>query len=187
MKKTLKFLIVFLLICLSLGDLFGVNYINAKEKVSNGNSFSIIVKRTGKKPISTGIGDAENNAIWIKYTNGKEVLIVSSKEAKDMKYVIGGIHNVQLSVDGQKIYFMSQAWAVSDSIHVVEIKTKREKYICPGNYLKVIKKGPYKGKLIVLQHRYNDAPNYGSYDHYYIVNNDGKEIKALGEELKNIE
>lgn len=119
-------------------------------------------------------------------------MLVSSKAVTDPDYTtsiektIAGIHNPILSLDKKKIYFMSAAWANSDSIHVVNIESKSEKYICPGNSLEIIKDGCYRGKLIVNQHRHYSEPKVGSYDNYYIVDEEGKEIKDMGENEDNI-
>lgn len=145
------------------------------------NNLQIIIKKTGKPPISTGAEYVENNELWIRHPDGKEELLLTSRNDEDMQKVIGGIHDAKISPDAKKIYFMSSAWATSNSIHVVDIKSKKEKYVCPGNSLEVIQDGPYIGKIIVNQHRYNES---GSYDNFYIVDDAGKTIKNLGENYK---
>lgn len=185
MKKSLVLLMTILIFSLLVISVLYFRSAIPKKQVIQTNGvrqpFIIIIKKTGKAPIATGAEDAENNAIWLKYADGKEELLITSKAAEDMKFVIGGIHDARLSLDKNKIYFISSAWATSDSIHVVEIRTKKERFLCPGNSLEVIQTGPYRGKLIVNQHRYNGPPDYGSYDHNYIIDENGKEIKDLGE------
>ncbi|MGH4139863.1 cell wall-binding repeat-containing protein [Clostridium sp.] len=141
----------------------------------------IVLKDTDKPLISTGLGDAPSNELWLMYSDGTEELLVSSHSAEDMKSVIASIFNPQFSLDKNKIYFMSEAWVTSASVHVVDVKTKSEHFVCSGNYLKVIQSGAYAGNLIVNQHRYYGEPNYGSYDDYYIVTPKGEEITDLGD------
>ncbi|MBU3130177.1 Ig-like domain-containing protein [Clostridium tagluense] len=156
---------------------FHFNIKNETEVISG-----IILKDTDKPLISTGAGDAPNNELWVKYSDGKEELLVASMDAEDVKDIIAGIFNPQLTQDKKKIYFMTEAWATSAAIHVVEIKSKNQQFVCSGNYLKIIEKGQYSGKLIVNQHRYYGAPNYGAYDNYYIVDENGKQIEDLGDD-----
>ncbi|MBZ9626070.1 Ig-like domain-containing protein [Clostridium sp. FP2] len=156
---------------------FHFNIKNETEVISG-----IILKDTDKPLISTGAGDALNNELWVKYSDGKEELLVESMDAEDIKDIIAGIFNPQLTQDKKKIYFMTEAWATSAAIHVVEIKSKNQQFVCSGNYLKIIEKGQYSGKLIVNQHRYSDDPNLGAYDNYYIVDENGKQIEDLGDD-----
>lgn len=149
-------------------------HFNIKDK----EPVSCILKDTDKPLISVGCGYASNNELWLKYSDGTEELLVSCKPDYDMKKVIAQITNPQLSPDKTKVYFMSAAWATSTSIHVVDIKTKIEHFVCDGNSLKVITQGSSSGDLIVTKHKYND---YGAYDDVYLVDEQGNEIKDLGE------
>ncbi|MDF2986682.1 MAG: putative N-acetylmuramoyl-L-alanine amidase [Eubacterium sp.] len=119
--------------------------------------------------------------MWIQYQDGREMRLISSKPHEDPEKNITGIQNATFSTDKTKVYFMSDAWVTSSSIHVVDIKTKKEQYVCPGNSLKVLQSGSHKGKLIVNQHRYKKGG--GSYDHYFLVDEQGTELKDLGEDL----
>lgn len=139
----------------------------------------IVIKDTDKPLIPTGAGDALNNELWLKYSDGIEELLVSSHSAKDVKDIIAFINTPRFSLDKKKIYFMSAAWATSYAIHVVDIETKSEHFVCDGNSLKVIQSGSYAGDLIVNKHKYNDI---GAYDDYYIVTPEGEEITDLGDD-----
>lgn len=125
--------------------------------------------------------DGINDELWIRYADGKEEKLVSSKDNEDVTKKIDGIIEPQFSADRNKLYFMTSAWVTSASVHVIDIKTKEEKYVCPGNFLEIVQDGNYKGKLIVNQHRY--LKGGGSYDHYYLIDEQGNEIKDLGEAL----
>jgi hypothetical protein len=52
--------------------------------------------------------------------------------------------------------------------------------ITRGNSLEVIPVGKYKNYLIVQRHKYFLAG--GSYDWYWLINSQGKEIDPIGEE-----
>lgn len=156
-----------------------------QKKISKSKPVSLILKNTKRPSISTGAGDVLSNELWVKYSDGKEELVVSSKPDKDLQKQIAQIYDPQFTRDKKKVYFWCGAWAVSGAIHVVDIETKSEHFVCDGNYLKVIQSGEYCGYLIVSQHRYKKGG--GSYDHYYILNEQGTEIKDLGnsEEVLN--
>lgn len=148
------------------------------------DSFELFTRQTNKKPIYAGNGDSINNELWIRYNKSKkEELLVECRDNEDTKKLIVDIFAAVRSDDKQKIYFMCNAWATSAAIHEVILRTKEERFICDGNYLEVIKKGKYKGKLIVSQHRYLSGMNMGSYDYFYIVDDNGKVLKKLGEEI----
>ena len=154
-------------------------------KDEKGNiEFSLLIRKTNKSLIPTGMGEVESNELWIKYPSGKEELLVECKKSEKLEDTIAGIQNPQVSLDKTKIYFMSAAWMTSGSIHVYDLKTKSERFVCSGNTLEIIGKGQYKGKLLVRKHKYRSAPDYGAYDTYCVVDEDGKELKELGEEVK---
>lgn len=145
-----------------------------------------ILKDTGNTLLNTPIGECDSNELWVRYENGKEEFLVSCRESMDHKKSIYGICYPALSVDNKKVYFCSAfTWATSGAIHVIDIQTKEEKFICEGNYVKVIHEGPYYGNLIVSQHRY--YPEGGSHDTYYIVDQEGNKIKELGDDPSVLE
>ncbi|ABK61086.1 hypothetical protein [Clostridium novyi] len=143
----------------------------------------ILIKETNLPPISTGLGDIENNQLWLKYSNGQEKLLVSSREEEDVRYVIAGISNPKFTSDKKSIYFLSEAWAVSAAVHKVDVETGEEKFICDGNYFEIIENGKYKGKLLVIKHKYRAYPMNGSYEGVCVVDEYGNEILSLGEEF----
>jgi hypothetical protein len=127
--------------------------------------YTVHIKATGKPPIHTGCGDSENNELWIKQGT-IQLCLVASQGNGDPKKVIAAIKNPVISPDRTKIFFQSAAWVTSGSIHVFDLKTWTERFVCAGNGLEVIASGKYAENLLVLQHRYNPPPEFGSYDHY---------------------
>ncbi len=67
----------------------------------------------------------------------------------------------------------------SAAIHKYDLTTETEKFISAGNSLFLIPDGKYKDYLIVEKHKYYS--NGGSYDYLWLVNNEGKEIREIGE------
>lgn len=83
---------------------------------------------------------------------------------------------------------MSSGTLSSSAVHVVDIETKIEHLLCSGYDFKLIDRGDYYGKLIVLKlwHYFDIGSNAGpcgdgtgSFTEYYLVNEEYKEIKDL--------
>lgn len=82
---------------------------------------------------------------------------------------------LEFSSDGRFIYFLADAWATSNAIVEFDTKTKKTRFVAPGNKLHVIKQGKYAGKLATVQHRYNEG-GAGSYDSDVVINLNGEEL-----------
>jgi hypothetical protein len=157
----------------------------AVSQIHAGGGYTFLIKDTGK-PLSmgSGNGDDTNNELWlVNDATGEKRLLVGCRDAKEMENEICDIQNPQLSPDKSNVYFESSAWATSGAIHVVDLKSGNEKFLCPGNGLQVIDSGKYKGDIITNMHKYNKGDEGGSYDHFFVVDPTGKEMKDLGEEL----
>ena len=69
------------------------------------------------------------------------------------------------------------------AVHVLDLSTKKEQFVCAGNSLEVIRSGEHKDCLLVQQHRYFIGG--GSYDWFWLLRPDGKEVGPVGEETEN--
>lgn len=94
--------------------------------------------------------------------------------------IISFIDNPIFSVDNNKIYFNSMAWATSGAIFSIDINTNQLSFVTPGNSLNIITQGKYIGNILVNKHKYFKDAN-GSYDHYFVVDSSGEEIKDVGD------
>ena len=61
----------------------------------------------------------------------------------------------------------------SGAVHVVEVATRRTRFVAAGNSLEVVPSGHYAGCLLVSQHRYWMAG--GSYDWTWLLSARGSE------------
>ena len=86
----------------------------------------------------------------------------------------------QFSADGERIYFLSAEWATSHALCVLDLSTRRAQFICDAIQFEVVPDGEYRGDLIVLKHKY--FVDSGSYDWYWLVTPDGKEVGPIGPE-----
>jgi len=127
----------------------------------------------------------DHDELWVKGNNTERFLIkeVTSPKllspkgpAKRPLHLRG---EPQMSVDGTKVFFLAKAWETSTALHSVDIDSGEERFITDANFLRVIRKGKYKGKLAVEQHKYFKGP--GTYDFVWLIEQDGKVIGPLGD------
>jgi len=137
----------------------------------------------GRK-ISTGAGEADVTELWQIRADGKEpTALVRAKESDKMETILAGFSKPQFSSDGKLVYFMSEAWATSGALHVVDSTNGKEHFVCPALEFEVVKSGEYKDCLLVSQHRYFIGG--GSYDWFWLSRPDGKEVGPVGEDTEN--
>lgn len=141
------------------------------------------IKGTAGKAIPTGGRTGSADQLWLVDANGAHpTLLAAAKNAPDVKNILAGLTAPCFSPSGQAIYFLSQAYAVSDAVHVVDLRTRAVRFVCPGNTVEVVSKGVFKGDLIVQQHRY--FAGGGTFDWYWIVDARGKDVNPIGTEAQ---
>ena len=142
------------------------------------------VRGTPGTIIPTGSGETEATELWIVGTDGrKSTLLVRGRESRDMHQIIAGILGAQFSPDGKQLYFLSSAWATSGAVHVIDMATRKERFFTDGSGLEVVPNGDYKGHLLIQKHKYFIGG--GSYDWYWLIKPDGKEVGPVGEDTEN--
>jgi hypothetical protein len=146
----------------------------------------VFVRKVDGKKIATGSDEVDPTELWQIRSNGKEAtLLVKCRESEKPESVIAAFENLQFSANGTLVYFVTPAWATSGAVHVVDTTNRKERYLFPGNGLKAVASGEYKDCLLVQQHRYFIGG--GSYDWYWLLRPDGKEVGPVGEETENFE
>ena len=146
----------------------------------------VFVRKVDGKKIATGSEEVDPTELWQVRTDGKEAaLLVKCRESEKPESVIAAFENLQFSTNGKLVYFVTPAWATSGAVHVVDTTNRKEQYIFPGNDLKIVASGEYKDCLLVQQHRY--FVGGGSYDGYWLLRPDGKEVGPVGEDTENFE
>jgi len=83
------------------------------------------------------------------------------------------------SLDGGFVYQRVCHWVTSDHIIQVRLSDGRRREVTPGNTLAVIRNGPWRGYLIVSKHKYRLGSAGGSYDAFWVVRPDGREMFAI--------
>jgi hypothetical protein len=111
---------------------------------------------------------------------GDKLLLTGRKGEPDQQ--LCDFHGKQFSSDGKKLYFLTPGWAVSNALHIYDMRSADEHFVMPANDLLVLNFCPnkYKDDLVVLSHRYFLLG--GSYDWYWLFDPTGKkELGPLGE------
>lgn len=144
----------------------------------------VFVRATPGKTISTGSGDDEATELCLIDPDGKNLsVLVRGKDNEEVSKVLAGFQTPQFSPDGKTVYFVSAAWATSGSVQAYELATKAVRFVCAGSVLEVVPNGEHAGNLLVQQHRY--FLGGGSYDWFWLMGPDGKEIGVVGETIEN--
>ena len=144
------------------------------------------VRKVDGKKIATGADEVDPSELWQVRTDGKEAsLLVKCRAAEKIESLVAAFENLQFSTNGKLLYFVTPAWATSGAVHVVDTTNRKERYLFPGNNLKLVASGEYKDCLLVQQHRYFIGG--GSYDWYWLLRPDGKEVGPVGEDTENFE
>lgn len=146
----------------------------------------VFVRKVDGKPIATGSEEVDPTELWQVRTDGKEAtLLVKCRDTGKPETGIAAFGSLQFSTNGKLVYFVTPAWAVTGAVYVVDTTNRKTRYLFPGSVVKVVSAGEYKDHLLVLQHRYFIGG--GSYDWYFLMRPDGKEIGPVGEETENFE
>jgi hypothetical protein len=130
-------------------------------------------------PVATDADYA--NELWVISTEGKnKQRLVSYGDLSGKSGAIFGIANPQFFPDNRRIAFTA-GWAVVEgSVHIVDRQTQKLQFVSAGNSVEVVPGGEYKNHVIVQRHKYF-LPG-GSYDWYWLLDTQGKEIGPIGEE-----
>src|SRR2546423_2497536 len=119
------------------------------------NGKLVAFARAIDRKVPTGAGEDATSEIWIVGTDGNNARkIVEPKAAEKTENILAQLTAPQFSSDGRELFFETTAWATSDAIHVVDLTTKKEHFICDGSALEVIRDGEYKDHFLVTKHKY---------------------------------
>lgn len=144
------------------------------------------IRGTPADSVDTVLGREEATALWTIGVDGSGArVLVRGRSSETPGEVLALLQSPVFSPDGSRVYFLSAAWATSGAVHAVDVSTGAERFIAPGNSLEVIPSGDYAGFLLVSQHRYFLAG--GSYDWYWLVSPEGREIDPVGEDEAALE
>ena len=157
---------------------------DSEPVLSPDKKWIIFVRTVPDKKISTGAGEANATELWQIRADGKEpTVLVRPKESDKMENVLAGFSKPEFSTNGKLVYFLSEAWTTSGALHVVDTTNGKEHFVCPAAEFGVVQSGEYRDDLLVQQHRYFIGG--GSYDWFWLLKRDGKEVGPVGEDTDN--
>lgn len=106
--------------------------------------------------------------------SGKERRLLVSRYDEDTRRNLTNLSHPLFSLNGGYVYISASDIApVTNAVHQIDLKTGAIRFVIGGRALKVIRTGPYRGYLLVQQHRYYDKG--GSYNPVFVVRPDGRE------------
>lgn len=143
--------------------------------LSPDGNFVAFVRATPERKVESGSGD-DASELWIVSVSGGEAKrLLEPHASKEMRNVVALINHPHFSADGKRLFFQTTAWTTSGAIHVLDLATQREHFVCAGDGLQIVRAaGDYRDCLVVQQHRYFIGG--GSYDWFWLFRPDGREI-----------
>jgi hypothetical protein len=149
-----------------------------RDPVLSPDGRRVVFVRGGGRP--DGRGPSE---LWmVDARGGGERRLLAERPSDEPRENLTAFLAPQFAPDGREVYFLVTAWVTSGAVHALDLATGRVRYVCPGNSLEVVPRGEYAGHLMVTQHRY--FVGGGSYDWYWLVTPDGRDVGPLGEALE---
>ena len=98
---------------------------DSEPVLSPDGKWIVFVRTIPSKKISTGLGDADATELWQIRADGKEpIVLVRPKDSGKMENLLAGFSKPQFSTNGRLVYFLSEAWATSGALHVVDTTNK---------------------------------------------------------------
>ncbi|MBV8687936.1 MAG: hypothetical protein JOZ90_17020 [Alphaproteobacteria bacterium] len=120
-------------------------------------------------------GDQGTTSLWVAdAATGAARRLLAPKADDRPERDLQRVHRPFFSLDGGYVYVEAEAWATSEAIHQVSVATGKERFVVDGWLYGVLRSGPWRGYLVVGQHRYWSAPDYGSYNPVSVIRPDGK-------------
>jgi hypothetical protein len=155
-----------------------VGEVAAPSSLSPDGKLVVFVRPTPNLLVETSLGQDEATEIWTAGVDGGAARMrlrghFGSTPAK----TLAGFKDARFSPDGQRVLFLSDAWVTSRAVHVLDLRSNTERFLCSGNSLEVIYRGKYSGYLMVCQHRY--AMGGGSYDWLWLVTPEGADAGLI--------
>ncbi|MBX9723128.1 MAG: hypothetical protein K2X81_17125, partial [Candidatus Obscuribacterales bacterium] len=112
---------------------------NAPQKIYSPDKQSYAYVETSDKTVSSGKGDVSADVIWLcrKGEKAAHPLFKSADTVKVKQAIgevqFGDIHDLCYSNDSSKLYFLNAAYAVSDALMSVDLKSGKIDYVIDAN------------------------------------------------------
>ena len=141
---------------------------DSEHVVSPDGKWHVFVRTSPGKEMSGGVGSYATE-LWQIGADGKNAtVLVHPKDG------LSGFEGLQFSNDGRYVFFLSDDFATTRGLHVVDTTNGKEHFICSAGGFEVIRSGEYKDCLLVGQRRYFIVG--GAYFGLWVIRPDGKEV-----------
>ncbi|WP_129586269.1 hypothetical protein [Sphingomonas montana] len=125
-------------------------------------------------------GEAGFTSLWIAdAVNGTQRRLLASHPNDEPSRNLASFGSPRFSLDGGFIYIDADAWTTSSAVHQISVTTGKERFVVAGNITAIMRTGPYRGYLLVSQHKYRQAPEFGSYEAISLIKPDGTPILVV--------
>lgn len=129
-------------------------------------------------PGEPGASGEPASALWITdLATGRQRELLHGRAAQDPTRNLASLSDPDFSLDGGYVYVEADAYATSPAIHQVDVRSGAVRYVADGALLGVLRNGPWRGYLVVEQHRYRRAG--GSIDPVLVLRPDGHHIATV--------
>ena len=129
---------------------------------------------------ASAVGESGLTSLWIADgLSGKFKKLLDPKPTGKHSRNPASFRHPVFSLNGGYVYIEAEASATSGAIYQVRVATGQVRYVVAGGLRGILRNGPYRGYLLVNQHRYFPGPQFGSYNPDFVIRPDGKEILRI--------
>ncbi|MFT3770693.1 MAG: hypothetical protein QM820_35155 [Minicystis sp.] len=118
--------------------------------------------------------------IWsLSLADRKEDLLMREQpDDQDVKKNLAWLARPELSADGKTLYFQTEGWATSRAVQALDLETRKVRFVAPGSCPIALGRGPDRGRVLVVQHRY-PKDGAGSREWCGLIDAQGHELREL--------
>lgn len=139
------------------------------------------VRATPGDTVEGPVGTVERTELWVCGRDGGNArrLLRGGERVLANETPMAGFSAPALSPDGRWAYVLSSATVTSDRAVALEIATGRTRELCGANDLRVVRRGPHAGDLVIEAHDYRRGG--GAMERLWRVSPTGRRLQLLGD------
>jgi hypothetical protein len=147
---------------------------------------ALVYERVVVPMTNDGAPSDTRDELWIVRENELPRRLVEGRIAwehgESQEQHLADMFPLQFSLDSRTLYFASSAWAVSGSLHAVDVVSGAERFVSDGSLALVVPSGAFRGHLVVETSRIEvDAhgASLGRGMQFFLVTPAGKVVRQL--------
>jgi dipeptidyl aminopeptidase/acylaminoacyl peptidase len=144
-------------------------------RISPDGKFVALIETVDGPMLQTPLEDVEPEEIWIQQLDSgtRRLLAKAPLSTYDASFF-----GLRFAPEGTRLYFHSVCAVVTSCVNSVDLSTGTVGRLTAGQILDLVNEGPYRGHLVVSQHRYYGQG--GSFEEAVLLSADGKEVFDIG-------